>query len=379
MEQVVDFLKKLFLAESWPPRWICGTWTEFHGWLYIFSNLAIWAAYFTIPLILFYFIKQRKHELPFVRVFWLFILFILACGTTHLMDALLFYYPAYRLSGLILFITALVSWGTIVGLAKVMPQALALKSPIQLEEIIQERTYELEKLSLSLAHQNEQLNEFRDITSHNLRSPVSNLVSLIQLYEDEKNPAKQQLYVRKLRSVSNQLMVVLDELHSVVKVTKDHGLHYEELQFENVLYEVTRNLTNQINHANAQITYDFSVCPSIFYPKIYLENILLNLLSNALKYRSPHRAPEIHLSSARQNGEVVFSCKDNGLGLDMQKYGDKVFKLYKTFHRRKDARGLGLFLTKSQVESMGGRISLESKVGQGTVFTIIFQSQNKTL
>src|SRR5438270_1749178 len=90
--QVEEFFSKIFNTADWPPRWHCGTWTDFHGWLYIMSDLFIWAAYFAIPFLLFRILYKRK-DIPFPGIFWLFIAFILLCGTTHLLDAIIFWWP----------------------------------------------------------------------------------------------------------------------------------------------------------------------------------------------------------------------------------------------------------------------------------------------
>ena len=138
MEQITEFFEKLFRADSWPARWTCGTWTEFHGWLYICSDLAIWAAYFVIPIFLIQFIK-KKPNIPLPSVFWLFGAFIVFCGLTHLMDAIIFWWPAYRLSAMLRFITAIVSWGTIVAMYKYIPVALSLKTSKDFETELLER------------------------------------------------------------------------------------------------------------------------------------------------------------------------------------------------------------------------------------------------
>ena len=372
MEQIIDFFANLFKAENWPARWVCGIWTPFHGWLYIFSNLAIWAAYFAIPLILFYFVQKRKGDIPFIRIFWLFILFILACGTTHLMDATLFYYPAYRLSATILLICAVVSWAAILGLIKVMPDALNLKSPVQLEKIVNTRTAELKELSNDLRKQNEQLTNFADITTHNLRSPATNLVSLVELYESEKNTDKKQLYFEKFKESSHNLIHTLDDLYEILKIRKNTDIKKDDLKFESILEETMQDLSAEISKTNAQISYDFSACSAVQYPKAYLHSIFLNLLSNAIKYRSPERTPEINFRTYLSNGNVVLECKDNGLGLDLNKYGDKIFKLHKTFHRNKDARGMGLYIIKTQIETLNGSIYVKSEVNKGSIFTISF-------
>lgn len=372
MQDVAEFFSNLFQAENWPPRWHCGKWTSFHGWLYIFSNLAIWAAYFAIPLILFIFITKRKTDIPFIKIFWLFIAFILACGTTHLIDATLFYYPAYRLSALVLFICAIVSWATIFGLIKILPDALKLKTPTQLEHIIHSRTKELQVASLNLEKQNNQLRDFAQITSHNLRAPVSNLITLLDLYkidESEKNKAD---YLEKFDEAADKLMQTINELSEVVKINSDRDIKREQITFQSILNETVESLSALIDKRNATITSSFEKFPQINYPTTYLQSIFLNLLTNALKYSSPERKPSIHFETTKIADKCVLKCRDNGVGIDLNKYGDKMFRLNKTFHGNEDARGLGLFITKNQVEAMGGTITVESEPNKGSTFIINF-------
>src|SRR3954467_1542799 len=147
-----DFLTHLFDTSGFPPRWYCGDWTPGHGWLHIVSDLSVWSAYVAIPCVLGYFVVRRK-DIPFRSIFWLFVAFILACGATHLMEAIIFWWPAYRLAGLIKLFTALVSWGTVIALIPVTPKALAMRSPEELEREIEARN-EAEK---SLQHANAEL------------------------------------------------------------------------------------------------------------------------------------------------------------------------------------------------------------------------------
>lgn len=136
---------RIFDSSGFPPRWQCGTWTDFHGWLHIVSDLGVWSAYVAIPCVLLYF-ASRRRDLPFRFVFLLFGAFILACGTTHLMEAIIFWWPGYRLAGLIKLATALVSWCTVIALAQIAPQALALRSPRELEREIAQRRQAEEQL-----------------------------------------------------------------------------------------------------------------------------------------------------------------------------------------------------------------------------------------
>lgn len=158
-----EFYANIFDTADWPARWHCGNWSDFHGWLYIISDLLIWAAYFTIPVMLIYFIK-KKSGVPFQRIFWLFGSFIILCGSTHLIDAIIFYYPVYRFNALLLFATAVASWMTIVALFRVIPDALLLKTPAQLELVVAERTLEINQMNNELKSKAEQLkNAYEDL------------------------------------------------------------------------------------------------------------------------------------------------------------------------------------------------------------------------
>jgi two-component sensor histidine kinase len=133
-----DFFTHLLDTSAFSPRWSCGNWTAGHGWLHILSDVGVWSAHLTIPCVLAYFLLRRK-DFPFRTVLWLFGAFILACGTTHLMEALVFWWPVYRLVGLIKLFTALVSWATVFALVPIVPQVLAMRSPEELEREIAHR------------------------------------------------------------------------------------------------------------------------------------------------------------------------------------------------------------------------------------------------
>jgi PAS domain S-box-containing protein len=161
----VDFFARLFDTSDFPPRWHCGAWTAGHGWLHIVSDLGVWSAYLAIPCVLGFFILRRK-DLPFPAIFWLFGAFILACGTTHLMEAMIFWWPAYRLAGVIKLVTAIVSWGTVFALVPVVPKALAMRSPEELAREIAERKRAEEELKRQKERVGVQLAELEQIYYH---------------------------------------------------------------------------------------------------------------------------------------------------------------------------------------------------------------------
>ena len=173
MDQVVDFFSKLFDTSDWPPRWHCGNWTTFHGWLYIVSDVLIWAAYYAIPILIISFII-RKQKQKFAKIGWLFASFILACGFTHLLDALTFWYPMYRLSALVRFVTAVISLVTLYNLSKLLASIAKLKSGEELEAEIEYR----KKLESELLENNARLNEAEKISKlgHWRWNAVTNLI-----------------------------------------------------------------------------------------------------------------------------------------------------------------------------------------------------------
>ncbi|MHB1557814.1 MAG: PAS domain-containing hybrid sensor histidine kinase/response regulator [Isosphaeraceae bacterium] len=144
-----EIFTRLFDTSDFFPRWDCGNWSDALGWLHIASDLGVWSAYVAIPCVLGFFVLKKK-DVPFPLIFWLFGAFILACGSTHLMGAIIFWWPAYRLDGVLKLFTAVVSWGTVLALVPVTPKALAMSGPEELERRVAERTAELARVSESL-------------------------------------------------------------------------------------------------------------------------------------------------------------------------------------------------------------------------------------
>ncbi|PBQ33189.1 hypothetical protein CNR22_15865 [Sphingobacteriaceae bacterium] len=226
-----------------------------------------------------------------------------------------------------------------------------------------------------LSYQNTQLLDFAHITSHNLRSPVGNIGVLLTLYKEAKTQDEKNLLFSKLESVSAHLSETLNLLLESLKIKEDINKERENLKFNDLFQKVSDMLTAQITESKSKITTDFSQAPEIKYPKIYLESIFLNLLTNSIKYASQDRTPEIHFETKITNQGLALVHTDNGLGIDLNKYKDKIFGLHKIFHRVENAKGVGLFMTRSQIEAMGGTISVKSEVNKGSVFTILFNQK----
>lgn len=231
---------------------------------------------------------------------------------------------------------------------------------------------DLEALTDHLQKQNNQLLHFAYITSHNLRSPVSNLNSLLQFYKESTKADEKKALLSKLETVILHLNSTLNELIEALKTQQDPSKDRELISFDEIFNLIKDTFIGHILETKAIVTADFSKAERIEYPPSYLESIMLNLLSNSIKYRFPNRAPEVHFETSKINDKVILEVRDNGLGIDLEKHGDKLFGLNKTFHIHAEAKGVGLYLTKTQIEAMGGIISAESEVGNGTTFKIVF-------
>ncbi|SHF32405.1 PAS domain S-box-containing protein [Arenibacter palladensis] len=232
---------------------------------------------------------------------------------------------------------------------------------------------ELEVFAKKLVAQNTKLADFTQITSHNLRAPVSNLNSLLGFYKLAQSEEEREDLFQKFESVIDHLTLTLNTLVEALNIRKNNNEdRLEEIEFNSVMVKTQEILAGEIMGTGAVIKSDFSKLPYIAYNKIYLESIFLNLVGNALKYRSADRVPEIYVSSGIENGKKFLKVTDNGQGINLKRHGHKLFGLNKVFHRHPDARGIGLFMTKTQIEAHGGSISAESEVNVGTTFNINF-------
>jgi len=236
----------------------------------------------------------------------------------------------------------------------------------------------LKSMVKQLSKQNRQLEDFTHILSHNVRGPIASLSTLINMLENAESVDEKAEIMDMMKLSSKSLDDLLNELKEVINATHVHGIESQENEIMPIVNYATELLKGEIIHTKAVVNVDLGGWKTINYPKIYLESILMNLMSNALKYRSEERTPIINISTILENGLYILKFSDNGCGIDMSKHGNNVFKLYKTFHISKPGKGLGLFMTKSQIEAMGGEITIESELNVGTTFTIIFNKEKVT-
>ena len=495
--EVSNFFSNIFDTSPWPPRWECGHWSEFHGWLYILSDIGIWAAYFAIPLILGFFLYRKANSwMPFSGIFLLFITFILACGLTHLIDAVIFWVPIYKFSAVIRFATAVVSISTVFALIRITPKVIELKTPEQFERLVDERTNALEKVNLNLAKEiaekeearaesrllleslpliawvanaegkityvnsrwkeytgltkldgpsfnmvvhpddaveawnrwrqsiqsgedyiqeqrfrskngdykyflvkaipikdatgkiikwigtstdigeqkkNEQRRDtFLNIASHELKTPLTSIKAYLELLKDISTDLQEPAatYLEKAFNNTNKLNNLISELLDVSRVQAGKmDLHKQKFNLRELVNEVVEIYRHRTDDHEIILNGDMSL--TVLADKNRIEQVINNLMSNAIKYSPPSSQVVITISSEERLAKV--EVKDFGIGISKAEQG----KLFQQFYRSENAArsvdglGMGLYISQEIAKVHGGEIAVQSSEEKGSTFTLI--------
>ncbi|OCQ90125.1 histidine kinase [Nostoc sp. MBR 210] len=418
VEHFFDF----FLSQNFIPHGHCYLWQPELVWLHILSDCIISFSYYSIPLMLVYFIRKRE-DVPFKNIFVLFSAFIISCGTTHLMEILTLWYPYYWLSGTIKALTAIISFYTVLTLIPLLPQALTLPSPAQLEaanqalqveiaerklvenelrqykerleELVEQRTIELAtankqlqaeimqrqksqgrmaELLQELKNTNQELNDFAYIVSHDLKAPLRGigLLSewLINDYADKFDEEGKDLInkiIKRVKKLQNLIDSIL-EYSRVGRIREEK----REVNLHNIITDVI-----EILEPSKDIQIEVSEnLPTIYCEKTKIEQVFQNLLSNAIKFLGKPQG-KIIIACQEKAEYWQISVTDNGIGIE-EKYFTKIFQIFQKLSSTEDptSTGIGLSIVKKIVEMYGGVTWVESTVDQGSTF---FFTIKKTL
>ena len=231
------------------------------------------------------------------------------------------------------------------------------------------------KLTVDLIQRNKDLEQFTYIVSHNLRAPVANILGATSLLSNPELSTKEKdVLNRGLYESVDRLDSVVKDLNQILQIKSKINEIKEEVSFSDLVEDIKISIQDLTGNDRIKIEYDFFEIDNFLTLKSYFYSIFYNLISNSFKYRQPDIPLVIEIKSRKLKDKMELIFKDNGRGMDLEKVGDKVFGLYKRFHSENiEGKGIGLYMVKTQVESLGGKISISSKVNQGAEFKIEFK------
>ena len=360
------FFGHLFDTSTYPQRWNCGSWTPLEGWLHIASDVGIFLAYFAIPVALVYFVWKRK-DIPFNGIFFLFAAFILLCGTGHLLEAVIFYYPIYRVAGLLKLATAIVSLTTFFVLLRLIPKALELPSLITKNELLRQS--------------DSAKTEFLANMSHEIRTPMTAILGYADLLLEEgdiqKAPENRVEIIQTIRRNGEHLLNVINDILDLSKVEAGK-FTFEQIACSphEILQEVNELMKVRADSKNLDWTVSIEgALPSIIQTDpTRLRQILLNLVGNAIKFTE---SGSVHLRAryrvVKDSKQLVFEVQDTGIGMSQQQQ-QQLFEPFvqadNSMSRRFGGTGLGLALSRRFARLLGGDVEVNSEPGIGTTFTL---------
>ena len=229
-----------------------------------------------------------------------------------------------------------------------------------------------ELLLRTTTDQNYRLKSFTYITSHNIRSHAANISSIVQLLSKEQDEAARETFLEMLIVATHQLNQTIEDVNHILTINEVSKQEFSPCALSVISSEVVQYLRGLIDSEGARVSLSIPSDATVFAVETYVRSIVFHLITNAIKYRDPARRLEINIAATQKEEKWVLTVQDNGLGVDLKRFGKKMFSMYKTFHGNEDARGFGLFLIRNQVEAMGGKIEVTSDLGKGSIFHVYF-------
>ncbi|WMN11921.1 CheR family methyltransferase [Marivirga salinae] len=228
----------------------------------------------------------------------------------------------------------------------------------------------LKKIQQKLSRINADHSTFSYSVSHNIKGPLANIEAIMPYLKNPEKSGKKNMVEMVEKAIDN-IAKTVDELSDIANIESEIE-EREAVNINELLKEVKTSLQIELNESKASIICDFKE-PTISFSKKNLRNILFNLLSNAIKYRASERAPEIKISTQKENNYTILSVQDNGLGMKADKI-DKVFNIFTRIHNHVEGSGVGLYLVKKLIDNAGGEIKVESELDKGTTFKVYIEN-----
>ena len=369
-----EFLSKLFDTSDFPARWQCGNWTAGHGWMHILADVTIFGAYVAIPALILYFM-YKKPDIVFPRVGWFFAAFIFFCGMGHLMEATIFWWPNYRLDGLIKVGTAAASWATVIAVAPLIPRALELPGLNALISDLENEVVERERAEAALRERNQDLQMLLHIISHDLREPLRGIRGLSSLLSDryrEQLDASAHDILERIDSSGQRLDVLIHDLTHFTKA-QSASVPRQSVALSDAVSAAVDRLRARIDLTGAEINVEPNL-PTVSGDPNWITQAIYNLLSNAIKYSEEGARPRIDVRGHVRGGHAGVVVLDRGPGVDADSR-DTIFELFRRGTNAKpEGTGTGLAIVKATAARHGGAAWYEPREGGGSAFFVTFST-----
>lgn len=239
-----------------------------------------------------------------------------------------------------------------------------------LESELVQKNKDLIETNTELIKHNNELRQFSYTVSHNLRGPVASLLGLLALIDPKKYPKDDERILTYISTSTERLDNIIKDLSKIIDIRHDIFQIRQKIDLEKEIKEVSQLLRKEIDTHHVQIVPNIQKGTTTYSIRPMLHSILYNLISNAIKYRSSERDPVIEINAYEDSMYYFLEVKDNGLGIDLKKHSDNLFKLYKRFHFHTEGKGLGLYLVKLQAEALGGTVEVVSEMNRFTKFIV---------
>jgi signal transduction histidine kinase len=350
-------VKNFFSSQDFMPHASCYMWRPWLIRLHLVSDVLITIAYYSIPITLVYFVRKRR-DLPYPWMFLMFGAFIVGCGTTHLMEVITLFTPVYWISGTVKAFTAMLSVATAIAMIPLIPQAVALRGPA-----------ELEKINRQLVIANKELEAFSYSISHDLRTPLRAIDGFSRIVLQEHShqiDAEGQKSLQRICAAAQRMGELIDDLLNLSHLSR------QEMQIQEVdLAPMAENIAQDLTKNEPDRRVAFSIHPHIKVrgdPPL-LRILLENLLGNAWKFTSKREHARIEFGILERNGQQICFIQDNGAGFDMA-FQNQLFGAFHRLHTDKEfpGTGIGLATVFRIVHRHGGDIWAEGEVDKGATF-----------